>query len=598
MTAGYYNNNDNNVFIGFGAGRGTRDGIDIKNENSNESIYIGYDTRSLSGTSTNEIVIGSMAIGNGSNTITYGNNSITNHVFTSGNLKINTIQNVSDNNTKLILDSGILKQVTGITYGTSGSSGVSGSSGSSGMGSDGSSGSSGINGTSGTSSTPEITGETFTTSLLFDKTKYFNDYTQTRTLNFITITGSSIMNVIYSKIYVDTRYSIHFDTDFNMYRNDLSNNGIYDFWFTKKPYGVAYSIVRIDDWTPPIDEVPYSGYTIARYSPYALVLDETSGKITQITNDFNTGLTLFSNTDTKRPLFDDINNRMVFNLTGVTENLSGTTTKLFTSNNTWYITFMIEFKPETNLNGTVDKLWTLSRLNDKMLTLYNATDTHYINNTLKSITTDDILLRNLSGVHVFGMNQTSGGTDIYIDNTFITSNTITSSSGLTLSNLFSSYNATSAQPLNIRYLYDCLIYDRDMNNEERETIQSFFVTKHPDYNPSDGGTISDYTTTDLVSGSTLSSGSTINVTFTFTGSTPTEIVTIWKQGTSVVKAMTYSSDLTILSHIGNVSYCSGVITVPTLPVYSNYFSSSYILDENGRSSNRQDYSTIKFSYAT
>lgn len=443
------------------------------------------------------------------------------------------------------------------------------------------------------------TGDTFSSTLLFDRNKYYNDYTQTNSLYFTTITGGSIMNVIYSKIYVDTRYNITFDTDFDSYRNDLSTDGIYDFWFTKKPTGVAYSIVKIDDWIPPSPEsgVPYSGNTLARYTPLDVVLDETSGKITQIVNDFNTGLTLLSNTDSKRPLFDDVNNRIVFNLTGVTENLNGTSTKLFTSNNTWYITFMAEFQPETLLNGTVKKLWTLSRLNDKMLTLYNAADTHYINNSLKSITTDDILLRNLGGVHVFGLNQTTGGTDLYIDNTFITSNTITSTSGLSLSNLFSSYNATAAQPLNVRYLYDCLVYDRDMNSSERDVIQSFFVTGHTNYNPSDGGTLSNYTTSGLTSGTTLSSGSTINVTFTYTGSTPTEIVTIWKQGTSAVKSMTYSSSISVLSTIDNVKNCSGVITVPTLPPNTNYFSSSYILDENGRASNNQDYTGVKFQYA-
>jgi hypothetical protein len=481
---------------------------------------------------------------------------------------------------KLSIDSLKTYILSGGSYGTSGTDGTSGSS-----------GSSGINST-------EITGETFTATLLFDKNKYYNDYTQTNSLYFTTITGGSIMNVIYSKIYVDTRYNINFDTDFNTYRNDLSTNGIYDFWFTKKPTGVAYSIVKIDDWIPPSpgSGVPYSGNTLARYSSLDLVLDETSGKITQIVNDFNTGLTLLSNTDAKRPLFDDVNNRIVFNLTGVTENLNGTSNKLFTSNNTWYITFMAEFQPETLLNGTVKKIWTLSRLNDKMLTLYNAADTHYINNSLKSITTDDILLRNLGGVHVFGINQTTGGTDLYIDNTFITSNTVTSSSGLSLSNLFSSYNATAAQPLNVRYLYDCLVYDRDMNSSERNEIQSFFVTGHTNYNSSDGGTISDYTTSGLTSGTTLSSGSTISVTFTYTGSTPTEIVTIWKQGTSAVKALTYSSDLSVLSTVGTVKYCSGVITVPTLPAYTNYFSSSYILDENGRASNNQDYTGVKFQY--
>jgi hypothetical protein len=55
------------------------------NETPSNSIFIGYDTRALANNETNQIVIGHNAIGNGSNTVTIGNDSITSNIF-SGNI--------------------------------------------------------------------------------------------------------------------------------------------------------------------------------------------------------------------------------------------------------------------------------------------------------------------------------------------------------------------------------------------------------------------------------------------------------------------------------------------------------------------------------
>ena len=66
----------NNIAFGYNAGSlisGTTSGA----TNSNNSIFIGYDTRPSTGNNTNEIVIGFGATGNGSNTVTLGNNSVT-----------------------------------------------------------------------------------------------------------------------------------------------------------------------------------------------------------------------------------------------------------------------------------------------------------------------------------------------------------------------------------------------------------------------------------------------------------------------------------------------------------------------------------------
>ena len=74
--AGYSNTTGhNNVFVGYFAGRYLADGA-TANETSNTSIFIGNDTRALSAGNANQIVIGSGAIGKGSNTVVLGNTSI------------------------------------------------------------------------------------------------------------------------------------------------------------------------------------------------------------------------------------------------------------------------------------------------------------------------------------------------------------------------------------------------------------------------------------------------------------------------------------------------------------------------------------------
>jgi hypothetical protein len=64
-----------NVANGFQAGRNITGGGN--NQTSNNSLYLGYDTRASANGNTNEIVLGYTAIGGGSNTATIGNSSIT-----------------------------------------------------------------------------------------------------------------------------------------------------------------------------------------------------------------------------------------------------------------------------------------------------------------------------------------------------------------------------------------------------------------------------------------------------------------------------------------------------------------------------------------
>jgi len=79
----------NNLALGWRAGyfiSGTTSGA----TNSNDSIFIGYDTRPSAANNTNETVIGYGATGNGSNTVTLGNNSVTD-TYLKGILNIGSV---------------------------------------------------------------------------------------------------------------------------------------------------------------------------------------------------------------------------------------------------------------------------------------------------------------------------------------------------------------------------------------------------------------------------------------------------------------------------------------------------------------------------
>ena len=76
---------NNNSAIGYNAGRYIASGSN--NQTSSNSVYLGYDTRAAADGDTNEIVIGYTAIGNGSNSATLGNDSITKTIL-KGNIGI------------------------------------------------------------------------------------------------------------------------------------------------------------------------------------------------------------------------------------------------------------------------------------------------------------------------------------------------------------------------------------------------------------------------------------------------------------------------------------------------------------------------------
>jgi hypothetical protein len=76
-----------NTALGGGAGFYVVNGfISTLNTNSNNSVYLGNQTRALNDNETNQIVIGYQTDGNGSNTVTIGNSSITDNYF-KGNVR-------------------------------------------------------------------------------------------------------------------------------------------------------------------------------------------------------------------------------------------------------------------------------------------------------------------------------------------------------------------------------------------------------------------------------------------------------------------------------------------------------------------------------
>lgn len=78
-----------NSVLGINSGRYIADGSTGRTTGNN-GLYLGAGARASANETVNEIVIGYNATGKGSNTVTYGNDSIVKHIFESGNVGIGT----------------------------------------------------------------------------------------------------------------------------------------------------------------------------------------------------------------------------------------------------------------------------------------------------------------------------------------------------------------------------------------------------------------------------------------------------------------------------------------------------------------------------
>jgi hypothetical protein len=88
-TAVGYQSLKSNTTGGFNVAIGAGSGIFSTSNSPNNSIFIGYNSKSFNTSSTNEIVIGATAIGNGSNSVTLGNDNIIKTIL-KGNIGLGT----------------------------------------------------------------------------------------------------------------------------------------------------------------------------------------------------------------------------------------------------------------------------------------------------------------------------------------------------------------------------------------------------------------------------------------------------------------------------------------------------------------------------
>lgn len=109
-----------NTAVGRSAGRYTAVGA-TPNQTSEESVYLGYETRALADGDTNEVVIGATAVGIGSNTVVLGNDSITTTAL-KGNVGVATTTPTA----KLDINSDIIRLRTSKTPASAGAAGNQG----------------------------------------------------------------------------------------------------------------------------------------------------------------------------------------------------------------------------------------------------------------------------------------------------------------------------------------------------------------------------------------------------------------------------------------------------------------------------------------
>jgi uncharacterized protein YaiE (UPF0345 family) len=108
----------NNVAVGHVAGNLINSGT--ANITSSNSVYLGHDTRASASGNTNEIVIGHEGRGNGSNTVTIGNSSITNNYFT-GNIRGGAFIRTGGTSSQFLKADGSVDSSTYLTTGSAAS---------------------------------------------------------------------------------------------------------------------------------------------------------------------------------------------------------------------------------------------------------------------------------------------------------------------------------------------------------------------------------------------------------------------------------------------------------------------------------------------
>jgi hypothetical protein len=108
-----------NTALGHGSGHYITDDI-TENSISNNSVFVGSQTKAQANNQTNQIVIGHLTTGNGSNTVTIGNSSITDNYFT-GNIRGGAFIRTGGTSSQFLKADGSVDSSTYLTTGTAAS---------------------------------------------------------------------------------------------------------------------------------------------------------------------------------------------------------------------------------------------------------------------------------------------------------------------------------------------------------------------------------------------------------------------------------------------------------------------------------------------
>jgi len=412
----------------------------------------------------------------------------------------------------------------------------------------------------------------------FEKNYYYS-FTQTSNLLFTAINTNKFFNIFQLTLNINSDYDIEFSPDFLIYRNDIDEtDSMYHLWFCALPGGgVGTSIIKVGVYAPPnpVVSVPYSANLVNRYNYSNVVVDDVSGKISEITSLQNSAFSLFSTTDATRPVLNTTNKRIEFNNVAVTENKIAT---LFIDSTVWSVVFLTHF--DGNFNGSA-VVTLMSNTTAKMLSPYTNTVTGYINNVLMSSNTSEPLARGVIGVHVHALIQTESALEYYIDGVLIKTQA-TSGAGLALTNILSIYNSTRAQAGKIKYFYDAMFYNIALDTNKLTEVTTYLGSVYTDVRPSEGPVISNFTLTNISQGQDLRVGDTINFSYTVDSGTVAEVYVYFLSGGATYRVVVKGNTI------------NSVLVPSGAPLVSGLWCRILAVDSNGRCSNFSGTNSITF----
>jgi hypothetical protein len=412
----------------------------------------------------------------------------------------------------------------------------------------------------------------------FEKNYYYS-FTQTSNLSFTAINADKLFNIFQLTLNINSDYNIAFSSDFLIYRNDIDEtDSMYHLWFCALPGGsIGTSIIKVGTYTPPnpVVSVPYSANLVNRYNYSNVVVDDVSGKITEITSLQNATFSLTSTTDATRPVLSVANKRIEFNNVAITENKTQT---LFIDSTVWSVVFLTQF--DGNFNGSAN-VTLMQNLTPKIFAPYTNTVTGYINTVLMSLPTSESLARGVIGVHVHALIQTASALEYYIDGTLIKTQP-TSGAGLTLTNILSIYNSTRAQAGKIKYFYDAMFYNIALDTSKLTEVTTYLGSVYTNVKPSEGPVISNFALTNISQGEDLHVGDTINFSYTVDSGTVSEVYIYFLSGGATYRVVVKGNTV------------NSVLVPSGAPVVSGLWCRILAVDSNGRCSNFSGTNSITF----